>query len=417
MSNTPPRRTMSLMTRSSSRRAVPAPSPVRLLLAPAAILLLALAVPARARADAPPPKPASGAAAAPAVPHAGSKDEAVVAATLHLNRAAVLARQGNLAEAEKELIEVDRIRPDYCPGLMQLSTVRYRLDRKTAALADLERAIRKGSEFDDKAFLLAARILSEQRQFVEGQKKLAEWGGSRPVSANFHAAIGLLKLGALELGPAEVEMRRALDIDPANDAALGGMFQLYARLDQYAKLQPFLDRGLKANPRSQGILMLSGNCFMRLERWVEAKDRFERALALDPKNAAALVNRGSAEHHLGETKAAIEDYRKAIALDPKGVEAPVNLATVLEAGGKYAEARDVLLAARGRGIKDLDVLNALSVAYDINGELDLAIATAKESLERDASQETMRKHLAMLEGKKSAPRAPGVPAPKSPRGR
>jgi Flp pilus assembly protein TadD len=108
--------------------------------------------------------------------------------------------------------------------------------------------------------------------------------------------------------------------------------------------------------------MLSGNSLMHLER-AEAKDRFDRALVLDPKNAAALVNRGSAQHHLGATKAAIEDYRQAIVLDPKSVEAPVNLATVLEAEARTAEARDTLLAARKRGIEDLDVLNALSVAY------------------------------------------------------
>lgn len=369
-----------------------------------------------APADTPPPSPGAGPAGTTA-PGSGAKSDAVIAALPHLTRASLLSKQGSYREAEKELIEADRLRPDYCPGLMQLSTVRYRLDKKTEALADLERAIRKGSSFDDKAFLLAARILSEQRQFIEGPKKLVEWGGNRPVSANFHAAIGLLKLGAMELGPCEIEFRKALDLDPANDAALGGMFQLYARLDQYPKLQPFLERALKARPGSVGLLMLSGNSLMRQERWAEAKDRFDRALTIDPKNAAALANRGSAKHHLGETKSAIEDYRRSIELDPKGVEAPVNLATVLEAEGKTAEARDVLLAARKRGIGDLDVLNALSVAYDMNGEIDLAIATARESLKRDPAQDPIRKHLSKLEEKKSAPAKPGAPDPSRPKGR
>src|SRR5262245_9724688 len=297
---------------------------------------------------------------------------------------------------------------------MQLSTVRYHLGKKTEALGDLERAIRKGSSFDDKAFLLVARIFSEKGAFLDGQKKLLEWGGNRPISANFHAAIGLLKLGALELGPCEVEFRKALAIDPANDAALGGMFQLYARVNQYAKLQPVLDRALQAKPDSPGALMLSGNSFMRQERWAEAKDRFERALAIDPKNASALVNRASARYHLGDAKSAIEDYKRAIELDPKGVEAPINLATILEAERRPSEARDVLLAARRRGIEDLDVLNALTVAYDLNGELDLAIASARESLKRDPVQPSMTKVLRNLEEKKAAQLAPGKPAPRKP---
>ena len=78
-----------------------------------------------------------------------------------------------------------------------------------------------------------------------------------------------------------------------------------------------------------------------------------------------------------------------------------------------AEARDVLLAARKRGITNLDVLNALSVAYDLNGQIDLAIAAARESLQRDPAQESMSKQLAMLEHKKAAPPKPAAaPAPK-----
>jgi tetratricopeptide (TPR) repeat protein len=389
---------MSSMATLDSRRAAP-------LLAAAAAFALAAGL---ACADAPStksPKPASPPPASAPV----RGDDATIAASVHLQRAVVLTHQGSYAEAEKELVEADRLRPDYGPGLIQLSNTRYRLGKKAEAKEALERAIRRGSAFDDKTFLLAARIFSEEHAFAEGQKKLQEWGGNRPLSANFHAAIGLLKLGALELGPCEIEFRRALDLDPANDAALGGMFQLYSRVAQYEKLQPFLDRGLKAKPDSQMLLMLSGNCLMAQEHWAEAKSRFEQALAKDPKNAAALVNRGSALHHLGDAKAAIEDYRRAIGLDPKGVEAPVNLATALEAENRAAEARDVLLAARQRGIEDLDVLNALTVAYDLNNEIDKAIAVAKESLGRDANQPAMNRVLSKLQEKKSAPAAPAAP--------
>ena len=369
----------------------------------------------------------------------GSPRGDTAAAMRHVERGAALVREGKLAEAETELVEADRLRPEYSPGLIQLSNVRYRLGKKNEALADLERVIRKGTSFDDKAFLLASRIFSEQKEFLAGQKKLVEWGASRPVSANFHAAIGLLKLGGHELGQSELELRKALKLDPSNDAALGGMFQLYARFDQYAKLQPILDKGLEARPKSLGLLMLSGNSLMRQERWAEAKDRFDRALAVDPSNAAALANRASARHRLGETVvesheravprrlrareeavpgpvplAAIEDYRRSMEMDPKGIEAPVNLATVLESQGKFAEARDVLLAARKRGITDLDVLNALSVAYDLNGETDLAIAAARESLERNPAQEIMQKQLVKLEAKKNAPSNPAASPPSRP---
>jgi predicted Zn-dependent protease len=103
---------------------------------------------------------------------------------------------------------------------------------------------------------------------------------------------------------------------------------------------------------------------------------------------------------------AIEDYRRSHRARSQGRRSSVNLATVLESQGKYAEARDVLLDARKRGITDLDVLNALSVAYDLNGETDLAIAAVRESLQRDPAQDVMKRQLLKLEAKKASPSKP-----------
>ena len=168
----------------------------------------------------------------------------------------------------------------------------------------------------------------------------------------------------------------------------------------------FEHSGVEAKPESVALLMLSGNSLLRQERFNEAKEKFEKILKLDPKNAAAQVNLGSAIHGLGDTEGAIQGFRKAVELDPKSVEAPVNLAIALEMAGRNAEARDALLAARKRGVEDVDVLNALAVAHEKNRELDRAIAVTNESLARDPKQPRMRKFLDKLESEKRAPVPP-----------
>jgi tetratricopeptide (TPR) repeat protein len=329
-----------------------------------------------------------------------------VTATLHALKGAGLAREGKFAEAEKEYLAADKLVPDNGPFLQQLSTVQLKLGRPQDALATLERAIRRGKPFDDKAYLLAARVFTQIRAFVEGEKKLIEWAADRPITANFHAAVGLLRMATMELGPAEIEYHAALKMDPGNEAALTGMSELYGKLNSYPKLQPFLDRGLAAKPDSVALLVLSGNSLLRQERYAEAKQKFEKVLKLDPRNAAAQVNLGSVIHSMGDAEGAIESFRKAMELDPKSVEAPVNLAIALEMGGRNAEARNVLIAARKRGVDDLDVLNALAVAHGKNHEIDAAMAVAEESLARDPSQGTMRRFLEKLKSEKSAPAPP-----------
>ena len=141
---------------------------------------------------------------------------------------------------------------------------------------------------------------------------------------------------------------------------------------------------------------------LRQDRWAEAKERFETILKIDPGNAAARVNLGSALHGLGDTQGAIGSFLKAIEADPKNIEAPINLALALEREKKPAEARDTLLAAKARGIDNLDVLNALAMAYHLNGEIGPAKAAIRESPGRDPNQPAMKKLLEQPEDGKSA---------------
>ncbi len=379
--------------------------PILLVRAVAAAALLACAAPAARAAAEPAPARAPSEAAKKEAFERASKGAARV------QDATRLMASGDYAGAEKALIEADRLVPDYCTVLIPLSSVQLRLGKPDAALATLERAIRRGKAFDDKAYLLAARIFSDRKQFGPGEKSLIEWAGDRPVTANFHAAIGILRMGNYELGPAELELREALKLDPANEAALTGMNELYGRLDQYPKLQRFLDAGLEKKPDSVPILLLCGNSLLRQERFAEAKDKYERILKVDPKNATAMVNLGSTLHGLGDTQGATAWFRKAIEADGRNVEAPVNLARALSDAGKPSEARDVLLAARKRGLDSPEVLNSLVVVYRLMKDYDAAMAVAEESLKKVPSQPLLRKYQDDIEKERqAAAAASGSPA-------
>jgi len=356
------------------------------------------AAPPVAAAPAPPPSPAASGSAVASVTDPRVADAMV--------KAGSLSRQGKLAEAESELVGAERLRPEFGPLLEQLARLRIRMGKLDAALTTFEHLIRKGSPFDDRTFVLAAQTLVQRGMSAEGEKRLIDWAGDRHVSANFFAALGILRLGALDLVAAEAQVRKALDADAANEPALKALFQILGKLGKYDEAQPLLDKAVAAKPSSTGIRMLSGSCLMRQSRFAEAKEQFAKIVELEPRSAAAWTNLGSAEHSLGSREEAIKAFSKAIDLDGKAVEAPINLATALEDAGRYAEARDVLLAARRRSIQDVDLLNALTVAYHLNGQLDQAIGVAKESLARDAHQDSLKRLLAKIQGEKAGGTSP-----------
>ena len=124
-----------------------------------------------------------------------------------------------------------------------------------------------------------------------------------------------------------------------------------------------------------------------------------------------MVNLGSTLHGLGDTQGATAWFRKAIEADGRNVEAPVNLARALSDAGKPSEARDVLLAARKRGLDSPEVLNSLVVVYRLMKDYDAAMAVAEESLKKVPSQPLLRKYQDDIEKERqAAAAASGSPA-------
>lgn len=335
-------------------------------------------------------------------------DAATRAADERMARAIGLAREGNHAAAERALLEADRERRDYAPVLERLVDVELSLGKTQEALEALERLLRKGEPFDDRAYLLAAQTLSDLGMQVAGEKLMIEWAGSRRITPNFRVAIGVLRMGAFEFGSAEIELRKALEADPASGPALKAMFQIYGRFDKYEALQPLLDKALAARPSSVEVLMLAGGCLLRQQNYEAAKIHFEQITKIEPANPAGWVNLGSAVTALGDERTGFGHYRKAIELDPKGFEAPMNLALALKRAGRNTESREVLLEARRRGARDLGLLNALVMAHYLSGDLDAAAGAAKESLTRDPKQATVRQLLDRIETEKGAKPAAGA---------
>jgi Tfp pilus assembly protein PilF len=357
----------------------------------------------------------------PAASSEPSKDAPEVvlppAAAERMKRSKALVAANKLGEAEQELIEADRLLPDSGPILDALYRLQVREGKMEAANGTLERLIRRGKPLDDRIFVIAAQNFARAGRTADTEKQLIEWAGDRRVTGNFLAAIAIIRLAAFDYAGAEPMILKALGLDPVNEAALKALFQVYGALGHYEKAQPYFDRAVEIKPTSAQVRMLFGGSVMGLGKYVDARYQLQKLVECDPRNAAAWSNLGSAAFAAGERDTGLNALRRSIELDGHAVEAPINLATALQEEKRYADARDVLLGARKRGVDDVSILNALGVAYHLNGENEAAIAVLKESLARHRSQEPVEKLLRKIQsdvdapGPKQAPASPPPPAP------
>jgi tetratricopeptide (TPR) repeat protein len=110
---------------------------------------------------------------------------------------------------------------------------------------------------------------------------------------------------------AERELRRALELDDRNAAALRGLAALAASRHRFADSLRLARRALRLEPGSATGLGLLGDASLELGRYEEAFAAFDRMASLKP-NANAYARISYARELLGDTRGAIEAMRLAV---------------------------------------------------------------------------------------------------------
>lgn len=227
-----------------------------------------------------------------------------------------------------------------------------------------------------------------------------------------HREIGLILLSQEKLDEAQVEFRRAIELNPSSIAngnladilmSKGEWSQAIRRLQEAVRNDPsnsnlrnslgnaLTARGelhsaiyeyreaLRLSPKASGILFGLGRALAAIGEDAEAADQFQACLQLRPKDHLARVNLGVMLGRLGDTKGAIREYEECIRILPDFALALNNLAWI-RATDSRAEFRDgaqaVRLAIRACELmkwSDPISIDTLAAAYAESGDFDKAI--------------------------------------------
>ena len=163
------------------------------------------------------------------------------AATLPKHAAEIALAEGNVhrelgdaTAAERAFRRALAKAPGFVPASINLALLCRRQGRQAAALTCLEAAVRLAPT-DARLQRLRARILTQERRFAEARDCLFALGDS--ADAEIAALRGGIALGLGELDEAVTQLRRSLDIDPTDEAALNLSIALEARGEQRGALE------------------------------------------------------------------------------------------------------------------------------------------------------------------------------------
>ena len=128
---------------------------------------------------------------------------------------------------------------------------------------------------------------------------------------------------------AEIEFKKAIELNPKYAEAYANLGALYAKFKEYEKAIKLYQTCIQLKPSYAGAYTNLGNALNKTDRHEEAVYFHKTAISLDDKSANHFSNCASAYKNLGRFREAKNYYKQAIALDPNHVNAHFDLATVL----------------------------------------------------------------------------------------
>lgn len=257
---------------------------------------------------------------------------------------------GETEEAEKTLRLGYKLEPDFVELLTNLGNVLVDLDQVEEATKHLKRATDLSPDSAAAQASLGRAFLAQHAPGLAVQC-LRNALNRRP---NYHTATMLLGQAQIEDGDADgaVEtFQRACELRPDAIEPLAGL----------------ADACRKAG------------------RFGEALTAYQKIVAKQPENPGIALAVGDTYSESGDSEAAIKCYQATAIHEPRNARAHLSMGRELRKCGYYAEAIDSLSTARDLRPGDAEPLAELAAALELNGQQEIAEATADQALKLDAS--------------------------------
>ncbi len=308
-----------------------------------------------------------------------SPDNAV--ARYNLGRAHVA--RGEWEQARQSFQKAIELHPDYMLArlaLAQLLVTRGDFDAALKAAGD----ILKFDRTNKYAQLIESAALLGQKKYEESRTLLNAMLQKTPDAPDVLFQLGVVDLAQGKYKEANESFKRTYELNPANARGLMGMVETDMAENKPDEAIKVLQAEAAKAPNRLDIQLALGNTEVRAGHWDLALGYFQRVLDGLDKNSKV---RGDVYMRIGETYRRKGDLANSInALQEGRKFLPDNplilstLAVVLDAAGRYNEAKQVYLAT----IK-LDPNNAVSLnnlaflMVETNGDLDQALTMAQRA--------------------------------------
>lgn len=250
------------------------------------------------------------------------------------------------------------------------------------------------------AYIQVNRQADALRQFQEALRVAPEY----PVT---HYNLALIAMGDRRFDEAQVHYEKAIAARPDYVEArnnLGVLYEVTGRTDlaveQYVK-------ALESKPTHAATHTNYGRVLLSRGQLAEASAQFTAALRSRPDNGDALYQLGRVQLAQRKARDAAQSWRRALAARPDSVPLMVEMTWLFVGNDEVQNASEAVQigerANKLTGNSNPAVLNALSAAYAVDGQMQMAQRIGQRALQRavaandDALIDAIRRRLDVLQ--------------------
>lgn len=233
----------------------------------------------------------------------------------HSNLGQLFVTSLRFKEAEVELRETLRLRPDYVPALQGMGIVATNRGSNAEAISYFTRAVQLAPRIADSQFYLGNMYVAEKR-YDEALPYLSEALQLHPGHALAHGSMGNLYYARKDYDRAFFHFQEAVRLKPSFIEARINYATALNLKGRAADAVVQLQEALRIDPNSAPATRNLGNIYFNQSRWEDAINTYTRAITLDQTSADAYYKIGVAYSSVGKRDQAVSNLTRALQLNP-----------------------------------------------------------------------------------------------------
>ena len=292
----------------------------------------------------------------------------------------------NYDEATAAFTQVLALNPRAAAAQLRLSEVSLASGRAAAAVQFGADAVKNAPGSVD-ARLALARGLMANGQLDKAEAELKGLTTRYPKQAVPIERLGEVYALKKNAGEARRAFTRALELDPVNVDAIGGLVLTDLEAQHAAEARARVEAALVKQPKSSSLYVLAGTVYAAGHDDAKAEAAWRKALDLAPDNLQVYTRLGQLYVAQNRPDAAIAEYEALVSKMPKSVGANTMVAMLLEAKGRTKEAQQRYERIVQFDPKAAVASNNLAWIYaEGGGSLDVALQLAQAAVGQAGDQ-------------------------------